>query len=122
MSDLTFEPPIQDVTVFDILGERKDGGIDAAIVVATPLDGSPETLRILAQKIRNYVTELSSADFLAEYPRVPNSSVRIIIMCHGPVDAAAYGLISAMRGEVQAAGILLEVEHCPPSNNRSRGP
>jgi hypothetical protein len=106
-----FEPPIQNLDVFDVLGERHDGGIDAAIVAATPIDGQVETLTALALKVRNYITELCSDSFQSEHPRVPGSAVRIVIVCHGAVDASAYGLISSLRREAEAAGIQLDIEH-----------
>ena len=110
MSEPSFEAPIQNLGVFDILGVRHDGGIDAVIVAATPIDGQPETLRALAVIIRNYVEELSSESFLLKHPRVPTGRVRIILKCHSSVDAAAHGLVSSLSKEVEAAGILLEVE------------
>ena len=110
MSPPEFEPPIQNPEVFDILGVRKDGGIDAAIVAATPIDGSPETLRALTVKVRNYIVELNSESFRAQYPRVSGGAVRIVIYCHAPVDAAARGLIVALSKEAKDQGILLEAE------------
>jgi hypothetical protein len=110
MSEPSFEAPIQNPGVFDVLGVRRDGGIDAVIVAATPIDGTPETLRALAVKVRNYAEELSSESFLLKHPRVPTGRVRIILKCYGSIDAAAHGLVSSLRREVEAAGILLDVE------------
>ncbi len=119
MPEPVFEPPIQNLTAFDILGARHDGGIDAAIVAATPIDGSAETLEALATKVRNYVRELTSSAFLADYPEAPGK-VRIILYAHGPVDLAAQGLIKSLATEVGVVGIRLETEHVPPNTSLER--
>jgi hypothetical protein len=109
MSAPTFEQPIQNPGVFDILGVRKDGGIDAVAVAATPIDGQPQTLAALATKIRNYIRELSSEGFRARYLPPGAGTVRILVNCHGPVDSAALGLIASLRREAAVAAITIEV-------------
>ena len=111
MSAPTFDPPIQNPGVFDVLGFRKDGGIDAVVVAATPIDGQLETLSALATKIRNYIRELSSDEFQSRHPGVSTGAVCILIKCYGPVDTAALGLIGALRKEASVSGISIEVVH-----------
>jgi hypothetical protein len=115
----SLESPIQNLTAFDILGERHDGGIDAAIVAATPIDGSADTLAALAKKVRNYAAELSSPAFLAKYPGAAGK-LRIILYAHGPVDSAAEGLIQSLALEVRSRGISLETEHVTPNTSFER--
>jgi hypothetical protein len=50
MSD--FEPPIQNLDAFDIVGERLDGGVDLVVVCSGPLDDSAEVLGLLRRKLR----------------------------------------------------------------------
>ena len=104
-----FEPPIQNLAAFDILGVRKDGGVDAAIVAATAIDGSAETLKALATKVRNYIVELTSVKFLAEHPGA-RGKTRIIIMAHSTIDAVARGLIASLANEARDAAVELKIE------------
>ena len=104
---------MQNLTAIDVLGERKDGGMDAAIVAATPIDGSASTLQALATKVRNYAADLSSSEFLAEHP-LAKGRLRIVICAHGPIDLTAQGLIQSLVTEVNAKGVKLEVEHVLP--------
>ena len=45
MQDL--EPPIQNLDAFDIIGERKDGGVDLVVSCSGPLDSSTTTLGLI---------------------------------------------------------------------------
>jgi hypothetical protein len=110
MTASNFESPIQNLEDFDILGVRNDGGIDAAIIAATPIDGSTDTLKLLTSKVRNYITELASQEFLTEHPMALGKT-RIIIMAHGAIDVTVLGLIRSLSKEAQDAGIELTVEH-----------
>jgi hypothetical protein len=109
MTQEHFDPPIQNLDAFDVLGERKDGGLDASIVAATPIDGSPETLRALTTKVRNYVAELTSQQFLAAYPGA-RGNTRVVIVAHGAIDMVAIGLIESLAKEARDAGIELSTE------------
>ena len=109
MTQADFEPPIQNLDAFDVLGERKDGGIDAAIIAATPIDGSSDTLKALTTKVRNYVAELTSQQFLANYPAA-RGKTRVIIMAHSAIDLAALGLIESLTKEARDAGVELSTE------------
>jgi hypothetical protein len=110
MTQADIDPPIQNLGAFDILGVRKDGGIDAAIVAATAIDGSTETLRSLTTKVRNYVTELTSPEFLTQHPAAPGST-RSVIMAHSTIDVVARGLIESLSRETRAAGVELATEY-----------
>jgi hypothetical protein len=110
MTQADFEPPIQNLDAFDVLGERKDGGINAAIVAASPIDGSTDTLKALTTKVRNYLAELTSQQFLANYP-LARGNTRVIIMAHSAVDLAALGLIESLAKEAREAGVELSIEH-----------
>jgi hypothetical protein len=103
------EPPIQNPGDFDILAVRKDGGIDAVIIAATPIDGSPETLNALSVKVRNYITELNSPEFQTEHPRTSSGEVRILIHCRAAVDETARGLMKSLAQEALRSGIVLKV-------------
>ena len=105
---MSFEPPIRNLSSLDILGVRKDGGVDAVIVAETPIDGSPETLAALSTKVRNYIAELRSPAFRAEHPRLDKVGATILINCHAAVDLTARGLIASLAQEALGHGIKLE--------------
>lgn len=104
------ESPIQNLTAFDIVGVRRDGGIDAAIIAATAIDGSEETLKALAIKVRNYIIELTSQEFLAEHPAALGKT-RIVIMAHSTIDVVARALIDSLAREAHEAAVDLEIEN-----------
>jgi hypothetical protein len=106
---MALEPPIQNLASFDVIGERHDGGVDADIVAAGPIDGSPETLKALATKIRNYLRELNSPEFLAEHPRVDTGAVTICVYSRYSIDTRARGLVASLAREALATGVHLKI-------------
>jgi hypothetical protein len=105
---MNIDPPIQNVENIDLLGERNDGGIDLIIVASGPLDGSSTTLNLLEQKIRNYVTELSSPSFINEFGSSDNKFA-IYIVCEYSIDPAALNLIEQLKSVVSVAGAKLGI-------------
>jgi hypothetical protein len=104
------DAPIQNLDRIDIVGVRKNGGLDLAIIVSGPLDGSDETLHLLAQKVRNYLTEIAAGELLERYPEAMPGPFRILIFCKHPIDAIALGLIHALEAEAAAQDVMLELE------------
>ena len=78
------EPPIQALDSFDIVGERKDGGIDLMIVNSNPADGSSKTRRLLRQKIANYLAATNTNRFKEEYGFPTAEQTRIMVCCMTP--------------------------------------
>jgi hypothetical protein len=96
--------PIGNLDRFDVVGVRKDGGVDVVISCAGPLDDSPETLWLLWQKVRNYLGEIASEAFRSEYGSGP---VRILISCQHDVSSPAQTLIASLRDEAASQGVGL---------------
>jgi hypothetical protein len=105
MSD--FEPPIQNLDAFDIVGERLDGGVDLVVVCSGPLDDSADTLGRLRQKISNYLREVASQSFQAQFGA--ESPITIFISCPHSVSGAAGGLINTLRKEASNHGVELQL-------------
>jgi hypothetical protein len=63
-------PPIQDLESVDIAGQRKDGGVDLAIIASQPLDDSADTLQQHPPQSR----ALSRRDRPARVPGRPGTS------------------------------------------------
>ena len=104
------DTPIQNLDRIDIVGVRKDGGLDLAIIVKGPLDGTDETLHQLAQKVRNYLTEIAAGELLERYPEAMPGIFRVLIFCKYPIDAVALGLIHALESEAADQDVLLVLE------------
>ena len=101
--------PIGDVDTVDIVGVRKDGGLDMVISVAAPIDGSPSTLLQLETKIRNYMKGAQSDAFLRQYGRSLGVSVTIYVSCAHPIAAAARALIEKMQAAATKEGIVIQL-------------
>lgn len=98
--------PIGNPDRFDVVGVRKDGGIDVVVSCSGPLDGSAETLWLLGQKTRNYLREIASDTFRAAYGSGP---VRILISLQNDVSGPAQALIASLRSEASAQGVELHL-------------
>ena len=104
-----FEPPIQNLGNIDVLGVRKDGGVDLVVVASAPLDGSADTLSNLDRKIRGYIAEVGLKSFREQYPGAVPGKIRIQVVCEHSVDMAARGLIEALKPAALANGATLEL-------------
>jgi len=98
--------PIGPSDKFDIVGIRNDGGIDAVIVCSGPLDNSSTTLHDLELKVRNYLLEIASEDFISQCGSGP---VCIHVSCSHAVSAEADQLIAALAIEAAQQRVLLHL-------------
>jgi hypothetical protein len=98
------ESPIADIDLLDIVGVRKDGGIDAVIACSGPLDNSAETLSRLAMKVRGYLTAIASNGFTNQYGEGP---VRIFVSCDHGVSAEALNAINSLGREATKQNVHL---------------
>jgi len=107
---------IQGLNAFDVVGVRKDGGIDLVISCHGPLDHSEVTLGRLVQKIENYVREVANAiepTFFERYNVSPETTVRIVVSCKFPVSVEAVRAVEEMQLYVRSAiggTLVLETE------------
>lgn len=56
-----------EVNAIDIIGERKDGGIDLFIISLGKLEDSVEQQTLLLDKIEKYLVYLNSIDFMKDF-------------------------------------------------------
>ncbi|KQY51936.1 hypothetical protein ASD14_04485 [Lysobacter sp. Root494] len=98
--------PIENLDRFDVVGVRKDGGIDVVLSCSGPLDDSAETLWLLWQKVRNYLGEISSETFRTTYGA---GLVRILISCEHDVSSPAQALIASLKDEAASQGVGLQL-------------
>jgi hypothetical protein len=106
---MSFEPPIQNSEAIDIVGQRRDGGVDLIIVVSGHLDGSPSTLSLLENKIKRYIAELTSSEFKKKFHRSANRSNSILVVSEYVIDRHALDVIERLRPIAQASGATLEI-------------
>ena len=100
------ESPIADIDLFDIVGVRKDGGIDTVIACSGPLDNSAETLSSLAKKVRGYLSAIAGNDFTNQYGEGP---VRIFVSCSHGASAEAMDVINSLGREAANQNVHLSL-------------
>ncbi len=69
---------IYDVNEVDLMAKRKDGGLDMFIISTGDIDESPETQKLLLDKVDRYLGYISSKEFIKEFPNVEKDKVQII--------------------------------------------
>jgi hypothetical protein len=102
-------PPIQDLDSIDLVGKRRDGGVDLAIVASQPIDDSGQTLECIRHKVRTYLAVIALEEFQAEMGHPPLENTTIIIACEHPIHPRAQGVIEECRAAAAAQGVRLEV-------------
>jgi hypothetical protein len=101
------EPPIQNLDAFDIVGERKEGGVDLVISCSGPLDSSTTTLGLIERKVRAYLVTIAYENFARIYPAAEFGPVRIFISCEHHVSGAARELIGSLGVTASKQGVSL---------------
>ena len=69
---------IYDPDEIDIMGVRKDNGLDMAIISSGPIDASPETQTLLLDKVENYLEYTKSKALADELPNLDRDNISII--------------------------------------------
>jgi hypothetical protein len=103
------EPPIQNLDAFDLVGERKEGGVDLVIVCSGPLDDSADTLRRIDQKIRGYITTATTTGFASAYPSALHGPTTIYMSCDHPISTGALGLINQLGRTARRQNIEVKI-------------
>ena len=70
---------IYDANTLDIIGERKDGGLELYIISSGEMDDSPESQSLLLDKVQNYLGYVSNSQFKEDFPNVAKDNVWIIL-------------------------------------------
>jgi len=101
--------PIRHFDRFDIVGNRRDGGVDLIIEAHGPLDGSAATLSAIEKKVMNYVRDAEKSGFREKF-NYDGGSVSIYIVCDFEISSKANELIARLQYEVGTRGIHLEIK------------
>ncbi len=102
-------PPIQGLDGIDIIGERRDGGVDLAIVASQPIDNSPETLDCIRQKVATYLQAIDSEEFQSDMGHLPRDKTVIVLACEHPIHPDAQLVIEECSAGAAAKGVRLDV-------------
>ena len=100
---------LTDSDSLDIVGSRKDGGLDLVISASGPINSLPDTLSLLESKIRNYLAAAKSEIFLRHYGRNVGAPVSIFIACPYEISPEALALVERMRMTAAAEGVCIEI-------------
>ncbi|MBO0758551.1 MAG: hypothetical protein J2P54_22095 [Bradyrhizobiaceae bacterium] len=102
-------PPIQNLDSIDIIGKRRDGGVDLAIVASQPIDDSAQTLECIRYKVATYLEAIGWEDFRAQIGYPSPDRMTIIIVCDHPIHSRAQAVIEECRVAAAAQGVRLEL-------------
>ena len=61
------EDPIKNLNEIDVLGKRKNGGVDLVIIISSELEDTDDHHSLFIQKLQNYVNEMRSIEFISEF-------------------------------------------------------
>lgn len=107
-------PPIQDVQSVDISAKRKDGGVDLVIVVSQPLDGSPETIAAIRQKIAYYLDVIDVPEFQDEMGHPPRDRTAVVLACDHLIHPWAAAVIAECQLAAASRGVRVVIRQKRP--------
>ena len=100
---------IYDVDKVDIMAKGKDGSLDLFIISSGAIDASPNTQKVLLDKISNYLAYASGDDFSIEFPDVKKEDVSIILEFDEPAPQLLLDLCEKITLWVENNGIRFVV-------------
>jgi hypothetical protein len=86
-----------DIGEIDIMGVRKDGGVELSIVCVRKLEGTPEMQKKLMDKIENYLNYINSKEFKSEFGNKTKEEVFIILKCEEKPDDIMFQLFEKIK-------------------------
>ena len=102
--------PIPNLAVIDIVGKRRDGGVDLVIIIASPLSADARSIFRLSRKLDGYLQEINSDTWRQEYPDATAESTQIIVKWHPDSDPVIPRLLSAYGDWMKSQGAVLVIE------------
>ena len=94
----------------DIIGKRKDGGVDLLIISSGPLDFSAETQTLLLDKIQNHLGYLQSDEFKSEFPSANKYNTWIILSISEKAPRMIYKFAERIVPWVNKSGANFKIE------------
>jgi hypothetical protein len=102
--------PISRIDGLDMIGKRRDGGVELRIKVSGPLKGDERSQRRLLQKIDLYLAFVASPDFEAEFGEPDVSKTFVVVAIDGQSDPAIFELLKRCEAWVREGKATLVVE------------
>ena len=100
-------PPLANDGSVDIVGRRRDGGLDLVVVASGHLDGSLATQRALKTKLQTYLDTLFAPEFQAEFGAPTLERTSIVVSCPLPPSPEISDLISQLLPFFAEHGVAL---------------
>lgn len=74
------DDPIQNLDTVDVARQLRDGSVELGIVATAPLEDSDRVMFLICEKVRNYLLEIQSPAFKAQFGSLEKSMIRIVII------------------------------------------
>jgi DNA-binding transcriptional LysR family regulator len=103
--------PLSEADSLDIIGERREGGVDLLIVATGPLDSSNEVCRRLEEKLNTYLYAATHPNFAAVHPAAHSGRTRIFVSDAHAVSDRARRIIEAFAQEALARNVEVRIGH-----------
>lgn len=106
---------IANVDSIDIIGVRKDGGLDLVIVSAGQLEPTQQTQTLLLDKLERYMGYLKSSECRSEHPDANADNTSIILRLDEEPGELFWQLFEGIGPWVEDNGAVFRVEVKPPA-------
>ena len=101
--------PLTDPDNLDVIGERKDGGVDMLVATAGPLDASDVTCNRLKEKLSAYLYAAVHPNFPNVYPAARAGRVRIFVSDSHAISDRARLLVEEFSREALTRNVEVRI-------------
>jgi hypothetical protein len=101
--------PLTDPDNLDVIGERKDGGVDMVVSTAGPLDASDATCGRLREKLSAYLYAAVHPNFANVYPAAREGRVRIFVSDSHAISERARLLVEDFSREALTRNVEVRI-------------
>ena len=108
--------PIPNLDVCDIEVERKGGGADLIVIIASPMANDMKSRKRLMKKLDNYLGYITSETFATRYGAPSRATTSITVRYHPDTDAGIKELLNECSGWVEDNGATLRLKPLEPKN------
>jgi hypothetical protein len=93
----------------DVIGERKDGGVDLLVVTSAIIDDSDETCRRLEEKLATYLFAATHENFARVYPAAGSGRTRIFVSDRHQVSDRARRLVENFARQAMSRNVEVQI-------------
>ena len=105
--------PIPEVYTLDIIGVRKEGGADLAVIIASPLRWDERSKHRLHAKVSCYINYVNTSEFETECGRPSPENTTIKVLLHPGSAPEAKVFLSTLAPAALRHNCKLAVEDLP---------